>query len=80
MKEESRVYYYIEIEELARPIGNYHFAAKPIPSKGSEPSLLEGSPLRKEVWGETELEARAKVLKAMTEWGAEKGIIVTEIG
>jgi len=72
--------YYIEVEKIRPMAHKYCFAAKPVVSKNFDVSKFPSPPPQKELHGETEDDARAKVREAMEEWATAQGIALTEIG
>ena len=79
MTEHASLDYYIEVEKIQPLARKDHFAAKPILSKRVDISEFSTEPPLKEVWGETEADARARARKAMVEWASEVGISLTEL-
>ena len=79
MGPQTRLDYYIEVEEIKPVLGKFRFAAKSVVSKYFDASKFPEDPPLKEFWGETEGDAQAKVRKAMEEWATTQGITLTKL-
>ena len=79
MSKQRNVDYYVYVEEMARPLGEYRFAAHPVFSEDFDASQFRVHPPQSEVWGVNETEVLTKVRNAMEEWATKCGISVTLI-